>query len=319
MRTRHLYCALVLSLGLSTPVPVWGTEPAPVPPEPTALKQLREHQERQQKLQQQRAQEPSTTPTAEQPAERPTSGHFTVEHSAPLPVTPPPAPQPGQAVVAPPADTGSIANQMQQRLNYTRQQQQQQQGNSAGGNEDAEVNELEAAQKKMMDQYGALNAVNPMSADSSSGGTGVFAARRNQAGPQDDQLTAFQARASEWMSKPWFREFSEGMQKKTADPQFVKAVSELTKNKSMRWMYAGIVIWTLVCWFLKRRVLAATDRLLPRLMLRAGMYCVYLGGYFLVSYTILGPPLVTVLEVVVPAFFTAGKAALAAALTGAHK
>lgn len=215
-----------------------------------------------------------------------------------------PAPSAGQ----PPTDAGLIQNQMQQRLNQLRQQQQAQGQAAQGTNEDADINELQAVQKRINDQYGALNAVNPMSADSTSAGTGGLGAPRARDAPV--QVQTFQSIADDWMKKPWFRQLADSLMKTSTDPEFTKALAEMSKSKNLKFMYLGIFLWTAMCWFLKRRVLAATDRTLPRLMIRGGMYVVYLGGYFLVSYSMLGPPVVKVLDAVLPAFWTAIKSAL---------
>ena len=212
----------------------------------------------------------------------------------------------------PPADSGLIQNQMQERLNQVRQLQQLPGQAQAPANEDPDVAELQAVQKKIDAQYGALNAVNPMATDTSSAAGMVK-------GGSKAELQSFGSIQRDWLSKPWFKQFATTMMASTQDPAYMKAVGELVKNPNMRWMYVGIVIWTIICWLFKRRVLAATDRFFPRLLVGFGMYLIYMGGYFLVSYTLLGPPVQTVLGVILPAIFTAGKGAAAAFLAGSPK
>lgn len=76
------------------------------------------------------------------------------------------------------------------------------------------------------------------------------------------------------------------------NPAFQANSRKIVDNPNLKWLYVGLGIVFVSYLLLKRRVLAATDRWLIRGMLRLASMAVFFVGIFVVSYAVLGQPLV---------------------------
>lgn len=103
------------------------------------------------------------------------------------------------------------------------------------------------------------------------------------------------SRIQEWMNHPYWGPKIRRLGESAHEPEFQKAAVEIQKNQNLKWMYLGLLFYFGACIVIRRWWLAATDRFLMRLVLRAGLSLVFMGGSFLVSYVVLGQPLLVVL------------------------
>ena len=101
----------------------------------------------------------------------------------------------------------------------------------------------------------------------------------------------------ELMSHPLIGPRLMKMGKAASDPEFTKAAMSITKNPRLKWMYGILLVYIIAYMLLKRRLLAATDRFLPRLMIRMALFGFFFLGYFLIGYGILGEPFLKVVSV----------------------
>lgn len=164
--------------------------------------------------------------------------------------------------------------------------------------DDPDTAALIEQQKRMADQYGKLNAMNPMSVDSTSGGTGLFAfdASKIDFSQLDPNNLPEKLRwIVPWLKKPAIGDRVKKLATIFATPEMQQASKELAQNKRRNWLFPLFLAYAAVYWLLKRWVLAATDRFLVRVFLRLVLWFVFLTGQFLITYTILGQPLIKVL------------------------
>jgi hypothetical protein len=76
------------------------------------------------------------------------------------------------------------------------------------------------------------------------------------------------------------------------DPAWQKNAQAVVNSPNLKWLYAGLLIVTVLYILLKRRVLAATDRWWAQILLRLGLAVVYFLGLFVASYLVLGQPVI---------------------------
>ena len=151
--------------------------------------------------------------------------------------------------------------------------------------EDADQKELQDlidSKKKMGDQYNSLNQFNPLS------NTKMGSAEAQALPPQLKFLQTL-------MSNKAFMDRVMKMSSLMTQEGLQADAKTLVGNPDLKFMYGGFGVVFVLYFLLKRRVMAATDRLWLRMLLRLGMAGIFFLSLFLVAYGFLGQPLVRVI------------------------
>lgn len=78
-------------------------------------------------------------------------------------------------------------------------------------------------------------------------------------------------------------------------PQFLKDAQALQKNPRRNWVVPGVLLFYLLYWRLKKRVMVASDRIVVLALLHPPLWAIFWGGLFLVVYLILGQPFLNIM------------------------
>ncbi|MEW6056161.1 MAG: hypothetical protein AB1540_06065 [Bdellovibrionota bacterium] len=152
----------------------------------------------------------------------------------------------------------------------------------AGNNDQGMIDRLVENKEKASDHYKALNQINPMSEV-----------------PFGNQASDNLPEKLKWL-KPVLEnktviERAKKIVSVVYDPEVQKSGRAIADNPNLKWLYVGLGVVFVSYFLLKRRVLAATDRMMVRALLRLTMFVVFLLSLFTVSYGILGQPLIGML------------------------
>ena len=153
---------------------------------------------------------------------------------------------------------------------------------SADEADQKELQELVDAKKKMGDQYNSLNQFNPLS------NTKMGSAEAQALPPQLKFLQTL-------MSNKAFMDRVMKMSSLMTQEGLQADAKTLVGNPNLKFMYGSFGVVFVLYFLLKRRVMAATDRLWLRMALRLGMAGIFFLSLFLVAYGFLGQPLVRVI------------------------
>ncbi|MBI3544595.1 MAG: hypothetical protein HY075_15095 [Deltaproteobacteria bacterium] len=269
-------------------VPAFAQQPRQEQPnEPTALRQLRELQ----------AKEEARKKAQPSPSASPAQQEQIVRPLTPVPpendVQPPPQPTP----------------QQQQQLQKAAEQARRAQPAEGGDADQRDLDELMSEQAKLQQQMGALNKVNPVANNPTEaapmpapGGEGELTMPQGGLGtltslpPEEVAKLPPQVQMIVKLAKnPFFGPKFLKLGEKTRNPEFMKSAMSIAKNPLTKYMYLALLVFTFTMWLMKRRALSATDRFVPRLFLRGAFFVIFMIGYFTISILFLGDPLVKVL------------------------
>jgi hypothetical protein len=147
-----------------------------------------------------------------------------------------------------------------------------------------DLEELEAARKRVADQYQQLNAMNPLSTS----GPSLSDLDPAKLPPQLKWV-------GEILAKPELQEGRKRLLQVVSDPTIQKSAGDIYTNPNLKWLGGALLAFVIFYVIIKSRILAVTDRWWVKLLLRLSLICCFYLGAFLIGYGFLGQSLVHVL------------------------
>jgi hypothetical protein len=147
-----------------------------------------------------------------------------------------------------------------------------------------DLEELEAARKRVSDQYQQLNTMNPLSMS----GPSLSDLDPSKLPPQLKWV-------GEILAKPELQEGRKRLMQVVTDPTIQKSAGSIYSNPNLKWLGCALLAFVIFYAIVKYKVLAASDRWWVRLLLRLALICCFYLGAFLIGYGFLGQALVHVL------------------------
>lgn len=148
---------------------------------------------------------------------------------------------------------------------------------------DPDIEDLMKRQKRMQEQVEQLNKMNPLATDVKA------------TAPVDVSKLPKNAQwLGEFMNKPSVRARAQNMAALAGDAEFGESIKSIGTNPNVKYLSVASLAIIVLFFFIKRRALAATDRLLLKLVIRLSVFALFVSSLLLASYMMLGKPFVTV-------------------------